>query len=233
MHEEAKLHHGAWVVVGLFIITISMAVSMHNFLHMPPVIGMMTGLGFLKFFGYYLQRRDRARFADKMVEGSALGIATQKDHADESKPGFYNIFNNLQRAEWDTLMFFYGVILCVGGLGAFGYLAIGSELLYTDLGPTVANIFVGFASALIDNIPVMFAVLAMQPEMSEGQWLLVTLTAGVGGSMLSIGSAAGVAVMGQARGVYTFFAHLKWTWAIALGYAASIAVHFWINADTF
>jgi len=62
---------------------------------------------------------------------------------------------------------------------------------------------------------------------------LVTLTAGVGGSMLSIGSAAGVAVMGQARGVYTFFAHLKWSWAVALGYAASIAVHFMVNASLF
>ncbi len=146
---------------------------------------------------------------------------------------FYDIYANLQKAEWDTLMFFYGVILCVGGLGAFGYLAIGSELLYTGLGPTVSNILVGVASALVDNIPVMFAVLAMSPEMSQGQWLLVTLTAGVGGSMLSIGSAAGVAVMGQARGIYTFFAHLKWTWAVALGYAASIAVHFWINAGAF
>lgn len=57
----------------------------------------------------------------------------------------------------------------------------------------------------------------------------MTLTAGVGGSLLSIGSAAGVALMGQARGYYTFFAHLKWTWAIALGYAASIAVHLMIN----
>jgi Na+/H+ antiporter NhaD/arsenite permease-like protein len=130
-------------------------------------------------------------------------------------------------------MFFYGVILCVGGLGAFGYLAMGSELLYTGLGPTVSNILVGVASALVDNIPVMFAVLAMNPEMSQGQWLLVTLTAGVGGSMLSIGSAAGVAVMGQARGIYTFFAHLKWSWAVALGYVASIAVHFWINAGAF
>ena len=146
---------------------------------------------------------------------------------------FYNIYHNLQRAEWDTLLFFYGVILCVGGLGAFGYLAIGSELMYTDLGPTTANIIVGVASAVVDNIPVMFAVLAMNPEMSHGQWLLVTLTAGVGGSMLSIGSAAGVAVMGQAKGIYTFFAHLKWTWAIALGYIASIWVHFQINAAAF
>jgi len=66
--------------------------------------------------------------------------------------------------------------------------------------------------------------------MSLGQWLLVTLTAGVGGSLLSIGSAAGVALMGQARGIYTFFSHLRWTWAIALGYAASIATHLLLNA---
>jgi Na+/H+ antiporter NhaD/arsenite permease-like protein len=79
----------------------------------------------------------------------------------------------------------------------------------------------------------MFAVLTVLPEMSEGQWLLVTLTAGAGGSMLSIGSAAGVAVMGQARGIYTFFAHLKWSWAIGLGYAASIWVHFLVNASSF
>jgi len=59
MHEEAHLKHGAWMVVVLFILTIMMAVSMHNYLHMPPVIGMMTGLGFLKLFGYYLQRRDQ------------------------------------------------------------------------------------------------------------------------------------------------------------------------------
>jgi len=79
----------------------------------------------------------------------------------------------------------------------------------------------------------MFAVLTMMPEMSHGQWLLVTLTAGVGGSMLSIGSAAGVALMGQARGVYTFFGHLKWTPVIALGYAASIWVHFLVNEAQF
>jgi Na+/H+ antiporter NhaD/arsenite permease-like protein len=94
-------------------------------------------------------------------------------------------------------------------------------------------VLVGFLSAIVDNIPVMFAVLTMMPDMSEGQWLLVTLTAGVGGSMLSIGSAAGVALMGQARGKYTFFAHLKWAPVIALGYAASIVVHFFVNGSRF
>ncbi|MFT5371478.1 MAG: NhaD family Na+/H+ antiporter [Lysobacterales bacterium] len=233
VHEEAKLQHGAWVVAGLFVVTIAMAVSAHNVLHLPPVIGMMTGLGFLKLFGYYLQRRDQSAMHSEFVEGSVLGINAVHHGEPENNRQFYDIYHNLQRAEWDTLLFFYGVILCVGGLGAFGYLALGSELMYTDLGPTTANILVGIASAIVDNIPVMFAVLAMNPEMSHGQWLLVTLTAGVGGSMLSIGSAAGVAVMGQARGIYTFLAHLKWSWAIALGYVASIWVHFQVNAAAF
>ncbi len=231
MHEEAHLKHGAVIVVSLFILTIMMAVSMHNYLHLPPVIGMMTGLGFLKLFGYYLQRRKDEELPRAARQDSALGSEAIHPAPGSFPAKNYDIYANLQKAEWDTLMFFYGVILCVGGLGAFGYLAIGSELMYTGVGPTISNILVGVASALVDNIPVMFAVLAMEPEMSQGQWLLVTLTAGVGGSMLSIGSAAGVAVMGQARGVYTFFAHLKWTWAIAIGYAASIAVHFLINAD--
>ncbi|NIM70768.1 MAG: sodium:proton antiporter [Xanthomonadales bacterium] len=232
--DEARLQYGALVVIVLFLLTIAMAVLSHNLLHLPPVIGMMTGLGLLKLFGYYLQRRDqRALEATRVIDGSALGIAASHSGSAESNAKFYNIYNNLKRAEWDTLMFFYGVILCVGGLGAFGYLAVGSQFMYADLGPTVANIIVGFASAIVDNIPVMFAVLEMDPDMGHGQWLLVTLTAGVGGSMLSIGSAAGVAVMGQARGIYTFFSHLKWSWAIALGYFASIWTHFLVNAETF
>lgn len=236
MTEEAELKFGAWFVVGLFILTITMAVSFHNVLHLPPVIGMMTGLGLLKLFGYYLQRRDaHFMYSDEgMVSGDTAMFEQSMQSDEPSKPKKpYDIFKNLQRAEWDTLLFFYGIILCVGGLGQLGYLAMMSEYMYGDLGPTIANILVGVASALVDNIPVMFAVLEMSPQMSHGQWLLVTLTAGVGGSMLSIGSAAGVAVMGQARGVYTFFSHLKWTWAIALGYAASIAAHFYVNASAF
>ena len=232
MHEDAHLKHGAWMVVVLFILTITLAVSMHSYLHMPPVIGMMTGLGFLKLFGYYLKLRKHEELPRGAREDSALG--SEAIHISGNLPARpYDIYASLQKAEWDTLMFFYGVILCVGGLGAFGYLAIGSELMYSGLGPTVSNVLVGIASALVDNIPVMFAVLAMNPDLSQGQWLLVTLTAGVGGSMLSIGSAAGVAVMGQARGVYTFFAHLKWTWAVAIGYAASIVTHFIVNAGSF
>lgn len=236
LDEKVKLRHGAYMVAGLFLVTITMAVVGHNYLHMPPVLGMMTGLGLLKFFGYYLTLRDK-RFLNGVHP-------SRKDHTDvlgddnlqlvtTASRKEFNIFISMKRAEWDTLMFFYGIILCVGGLGLIGYLAIASQFMYGDLGATPANILVGFLSAIIDNIPVMFAVLSMDPDMSLGQWLLVTLTAGVGGSMLSIGSAAGVAVMGQARGVYTFFAHLKWSWAIMLGYIASIWIHFLINASTF
>ena len=243
LHEEVEVRHGAWIVVALFILTIIMAVSAHNFLHLPPVLGMMTGLGLLKLFGYYLYKRDKSRYEGlDELEDEALDIeetvdiekdSNSTDEPNRRKSELYNIFKSIERAEWDTLMFFYGVILSVGGLGALGYMSLGSELMYDGLGATNANILVGFLSALFDNIPVMFAVLAMEPAMSHGQWLLVTLTAGVGGSMLSIGSAAGVAVMGQARGIYTFFAHLKWSWAIALGYAASIWAHFLINKSLF
>jgi len=235
LEGRAELKHGAVIVIALFLLTISMAVMGHNFLHLPPVAGMMTGLGLLKLFGYYLQRRDErfAYVAKTMLMTTALSIDSKPKEVVKPAQPAYDIYRNLQRAEWDSLMFFYGIIMCVGGLGAFGYLAIGSEWLYGGLGPTTANILVGVASAIVDNIPVMFAVLEMYPEMSEGQWLLVTLTAGVGGSMLSVGSAAGVAVMGQARGIYTFFAHLKWTWAIAIGYVASIATHMWLNAAAF
>ncbi len=236
--ESVELKRGAWIVVGLFILTIIMAVSAHSFLHLPPVLGMMTGLGLLKFFGYYLKMSSkRADYPDPGA--GALGVEGENGNGNGNGHGHgsddprFNIFRKLARAEWDTLMFFYGVILCVGGLGALGYLGLVSQMMYVDLGATGANILVGFLSALIDNIPVMFAVLTMLPDMDTGQWLLVTLTAGVGGSMLSVGSAAGVAVMGQARGIYTFFSHLKWSWAIMIGYFASIWVHFLVNGHMF
>ena len=75
----------------------------------------------------------------------------------------------------------------------------------------------------------MFSVLSMQPDMTHFQWLLITLTCGVGGSMLSIGSAAGVALMGTSQGRYTFLSHLRWTPFIALGYGAGIGTHFLVN----
>jgi Na+/H+ antiporter NhaD/arsenite permease-like protein len=225
--ESARVHVkiGGLAVVGLFAITIVITVVTHQYLHLPPFLGMMTGLGLLLVYGFTIRRQELR-----------LGIGTPARNVvpgTEAAAQAFDIFLSARRVEWDTLLFFYGVILCVGGLGALGYLALLSHASYVTLGATPANIFVGVASAVVDNIPIMFAVLSMNPEMSHGQWLLVTLTAGVGGSLLSVGSAAGVALMGQARGVYTFASHLKWAWAIALGYAASIGMHFLVNARLF
>ena len=225
--EKIKVLPGGKRIALLFLLTIVTAVCFHNYLHLPPTIGMMTGLGYLKFFGYYLKKKHNKLYTgdeDAMVDA-----------------GPFDIIRKIERVEWDTLLFFYGVMLCVGGLATLGYLEIVSNNLYHNLGTgldlahkqTPANIIVGILSAIVDNIPVMFAVLTMNPTMSEGQWLLVTLTAGIGGSLLSIGSAAGVALMGQTKGMYTFFSHLKWTWAIFLGYVGGVLTHIWLNKSLF
>ena len=201
--EFVAIKRGGKVIIFLGLFTIFSAVNFHNILHLPPMMGMMFGLGLLGLYSFYLK-------------------ITYNSEMDDQK---FDFLRKVSKAEWDTLLFFFGVILSVGGLGFLGYLSLVSEVLYDGLGATIANILVGILSAIIDNIPVMFAVITMNPSMSIDQWLLVTLTTGVGGSLLSIGSAAGVALMGQARGYYTFFGHLKWAPVIFIGYAASIYAH--------
>ena len=207
--ETRKLKYGGAVVIGLFAATIATAVSFKSLFSLPPALGMMLGLGYLQMYSYVLQRIGRRRDDQDMA---------------------FDSFREIRRLEWDTLLFFFGVIFAVAGLGVAGYLTQLSGYLYGDLGPTVANIAIGVLGAAFDNIPLMFAVLTMNPDMSSGQWMLVTLSTGVGGSLVSIGTAAGVALMGLVRNHYTFLNHLRWAWAIALGYVASILTHLWINA---
>ncbi|MFT7336756.1 MAG: NhaD family Na+/H+ antiporter [Marinobacter maritimus] len=229
--EPVIMKRGARRTVALFLLTITTAVLGHNFLHLPAVVGMMMGLAYLQFLGYYLRLSFKRSVARERVWAENHQNTRLLERLDKAVP--FDVFNPMARTEWDTLLFFYGVVLCVGGLGYIGYLSEVSQILYYDWNATGANIAVGVISAIVDNIPVMFAVLSMEPDMSHGQWLLVTLTAGVGGSMLSIGSAAGVALMGQARGYYTIMSHLRWTPVVMLGYAASIATHMWLNASLF
>lgn len=201
-----QLKPGAIQVCVLFVLTIVTAVSFKQVLHLPPFMGMMAGLGVLMVYGFRLQV-----------------LYSSGSHNE------FDIFDKVRDAEWDTLFFFFGVVFAVGGLGYIGYLELISAGMYDGLGQTPANILVGIISAIVDNIPVMFAVLSMNLDMDLYQWLLVTLTAGTGGSMLSVGSAAGVALMGSSNHKYTFFSHMKWTPVIALGYGASIFAHYLIN----
>lgn len=202
---KVEFKRGAKTIIFLGICTIGMAVGFEQMLGLPPFIGMMTGLGCLMVHSYYIRN---------------IGVRRDKS---------FDIIKSVAASEWDTLLFFFGVIFSVGGLAFAGYLEIMSGVMYDDWGATNTNIALGLISAMIDNIPVMFAVLQMSPEMSHNQWLLVTLTCGVGGSLLSIGSAAGVALMGVARGLYTFGGHMKWAPVIALGYGASVVTHLYIN----
>ena len=216
-NNPVQLKRGAKTIILLFLVTIFFAVSFEQFLHIPPVFGMMTGLSLLQLFAYYLKRT------------YSRPIAISREGEDQP----FGVFKQIAQAEWDTLLFFYGVIMCVSGLSYLGYLALLSNALYYGISTnpvisfTIANFLMGILSALIDNIPVMFSVLQMHTKESMvlSQWLLITLTTGVGGSLLSIGSAPGVALMGQARGMYTFYSHLKWAPAIFLGYILSIIVH--------
>jgi len=205
LEEQVRMERGAPVAIFLFGLTIAMAISYEQFLGLPAFMGMMTGLSLLMFFAYFHRM-------------------TRKEGERE-----FDIFRFVASAEWDTLLFFFGVIFSVGGLAFIGWLTLVSDAMYGSWGPSAANTVLGASSAIIDNIPIMFAVLSMRPDLNHFQWLLVTLACGVGGSLLSIGSAAGVALMGTARGQYTFMGHLKWTPVIALGYFASIGVHFVVN----
>lgn len=207
LKETIKMKRGAKTIIFLGFCTIAMAISFEQFLGLPPFLGMMTGMGLLMIFAWVLRLTDKGE--------------------DENM----DILEQVANAEWDTLLFFFGVIFSVGGLTFLGYLELLSTTMYDGYGASFTNIAMGFASAIIDNIPVMFAILSMNPDMDQFQWLLVTLTCGIGGSMLSIGSAAGVALMGVARGKYTFYGHMKWMPVIFLGYVLSIATHFYINSD--
>lgn len=201
--EAVRMKPGAMAVVLLGAVTIAASVLSHTFMGLPPFVGMMAGLGLLMFLGSYLKRVERKKM-----------ITTEEQ---------FDVYRQVVRVEFDTLLFFFGVIMGVGAFQYAGYLALFSLKLYGGYGNTMGNVTIGLISALVDNIPVMYAVLKMDPKMDTSQWLLVTFTTGTGGSLLSIGSAAGVAVMGVRRDLYTFTEHLKWLPAIAAGYAVSVA----------
>lgn len=207
--SEAVLQDDWWVIVMLFGATIVTAVAFHAVFELPPFLGMTTGLGYYMVYCYFDCRR----------------------HGDNVHPG-HKVFEHVASVEWDTLLFFFGVIMCVGGLGSLGHLDHAARAFYGGLGTDTANVLVGGLSALLDNVPVTFAVLTMDPTMTTFDWLVLTFAAGIGGSLLSIGSAAGVALMGVSDGRYTFSEHLRWTPVIAVGYAAGLGVLYGLKGLT-
>ena len=196
---KPKMKVGAKGAILLGLITLLSAVISHQILGFPAMWGMMFGLTLLKIYSYILSRK----YAFDQL----------------------NILQAMSKVEINTLLFFFGILSAVAALYFIGWLTLLSSVYKPDiLGPTLSNILVGFLSAIVDNVPVMSAVLKANPSMDTSQWLLITLTAGIGGSLISFGSAAGIGVMGKVKGIYTFNSHMKYAWTIILGYAASIAI---------
>ena len=196
--KQPVMSKGANVVIGLGVFTIATAVIGHQLLHLPAMWGMMFGLSLLKLYAYRLKKVHKTEF---------------------------DVFGAMAKIENNTLMFFFGILAAVGALHFLGWLALAAHVYDPSvLGPTWSNIGVGFLSAIVDNVPVMSAILKASPDMVHAQWMLVTMTAGVGGSLISFGSAAGVGVMGKLPGVYTFGSHMKFAWTILAGYIVSVAI---------
>lgn len=228
--SPVTLRRGTFVVVALFGVTILLAVAFDMFLRLPPAAGMMAGLSLLQLHSFHLQRARRraAREAAEEIYPDESDVATEILEIESN-----DIFHKVARLEWDTLLFFYGAMMGIGGLGFIGYLDAVSAWLYGQHDPTLANVLIGLSSAFVDNGTLMFAVLSMNPPISQGQWLLLTLTLGVGGSLLAIGSAPGIGLLGVTQGRYSFVTHLLWSPVILLGYFAAIGVHFLVNARYF
>lgn len=214
--EEIQILKGGGVIIGLFALTIATAVLFHQVLHLPAMLGMMFGLALLQLYVYKLNR-----------ELVSYGIEdNDRDGIADIQEKRINVFAYIAKIENDTLLFFFGILAAVGGLHFLGFLEYFTAL-YSQFGATAVNIGVGFLSAIVDNVPVMSAVLKSNPDMginTHAQWMLVTMTAGIGGSLISFGSAAGVGVMGKLHGIYTFTAHIKLAWTVLVGYFVSLII---------
>lgn len=220
-----NLRRGSKRIIFLFGLTLVITVLSNVYLELPPAAGMMAGLALLQLFSFYLIKTAKGREQEAIVDEPKASLWL--DDRD------YDIFQKIGNLEWDTLLFFYGAMMIIGALGFVGYLDAIAHFLFGEIDTTLANILIGLSSAFIDNGTLMFAVLNMHPTMPIGQWLLLTLTLGAGGSLLAIGSAPGVGLLGQVKGIYTFGYHLRWMPVILLGYFARVAVHFWVNARFF
>ena len=168
--DTIPIKRGGFVVMALFLGTILSTILLHHFLHLPPFLGMMTGLGVLKLYGFFIRRAGAAQLLPNP------GVGRRGIQPPQSLQTRCQALRYLYQHK-ACGMGYFDVLLRgdpgVGGLGALGYLALVSDFLYADLGPTAANILIGVLSAVVDNIPLMFAVLSINPDMSVGQWLLI------------------------------------------------------------
>lgn len=192
--------------------------------HLPPYVGMMLALGVVAIFA---EVYSNSKFSLTVIDNKESA-----DHAHHSP-----VHHSLSKIELPSILFFLGILMAVAALESLGILfdfAITlketTPMLGTELnGEGVSDLVIlalGVGSAVIDNVPLVAASLGMFSEPLDNElWHFIAYSAGTGGSMLIIGSAAGVVAMGMEK--IDFFWYLKKiAWLAALGFLAGAAVFF-------
>lgn len=172
----------------IFFATIVLTMVFNVFFNIPPVLTFLSGMS-LMFL---------------------VGLAASSDNEQTQ------ILEYIRQIEFETLLFFLGILLLVGMLQEIHVLHQIAQM-YADFDPKYSNFVMGTISALIDNVPLTAALIKAHPELSTPNWLGLTYGVGVGGSLLVIGSASGIVMMGKVEGM-TFGKYLRFFPALLLAY---------------
>ena len=183
-------------IAFVFVLTILGTIASNILFDIPPVLTFLFGLSVM------------------FLVARAYGEDTENDP----------ILNYIRQIEFDTLLFFLGILLLVGALKEIHALE-NFVRIYDVLPIWLANYIMGILSAIIDNVPLTAALLKSDVTMNVQQWLSLTYAVGVGGSMLIIGSAAGIVAMSKIEAL-TFISYFKYFlllfFAYTLGYGATM-----------
>lgn len=180
-------------IAAIFLLTILGTIVGNIYFDIPPVLSFLFGLSMMFL---------TARFFNEDMDEDP-------------------IMDYIRLIEFDTLMFFLGVLLVVGMLREIQVLN-GVTELYSAMPHTAANFTMGILSAIIDNVPLTAALLKSGIEMSSTNWLLLTYAVGVGGSLLVIGSAAGIIAMSKVTSM-TFHSYLRFLLPLLAAYCIGFA----------
>ena len=207
---DEKYHKPYWPAIILGMVSFTFPVAA-NLMGLPPFLGLLAGVGLLWVFIDYQ--------------------ASRNGHKNPTHEGS-QIVKVIQKTDITTLKFFIGILLAVGALSHIGLLGELSLALFgadpSIVRLVVGNTIMGAASSVFDNVPLVAAAIKMFTiDLSPAIWVLLAITAGTGGSMLVVGSAAGVAAMGQVKELTFGYYLKKGTIPAILGYIAGVFV--WIG----
>ena len=175
--------------------------------HLPPYVGMMLSLGIVALVAEVVSNR---QFSLTSVSSEATG---ENHHSSPT-------FKALSAIEMPSILFFLGILMTVAALESLGLIFMFGQSVESSMDTNLFIILLGAGSAIIDNVPLVAASMGMfQVETDSSIWHFIAYSAGTGGSMLIIGSAAGVVAMGMEK--ISFFWYLKnIAWLALIGFIA-------------